>query len=470
QVTDEAGKVRTSTSDAAGRLTQVVEDPSGLDYLTTYNYDTLDDLTAVHQGGSNGQTRSFVYDSLKRLTRSTNPESNTISYQYDADGNELGHAVFPREVLREGWLLIETDPAVKGLALTGEVPYGNGPVRGDAGPQGFIAVGPEGSQLVAGATVTADAIGSNGCHIVTCANGAGNITAMACNKPGDYQPAYFELYFQSANGAAPDVCIGTTCLGGSGYAKSPSFPICVGNATSPPPPPPPPPTNQTCYASLQNIPANCTGGTITSDTYNGCRAITCTNGGDSIQVLACDKPSSTNPSYFEMYKQAQTGSTQFQVCLAGTCISDNGYAKSPSYPVCTNGTGNTTGPPPPPPPPPNGTNQTGNISVTTTPGGATIALDGNAAGTTGTGASGSLAIANVSPGLRNLSAAAAGYITYQTTVNVVAGQTTSLSVTLQQQGSTNGTGSISLTTAPGSAIVSLDGSPAGVTDPTTGSL
>ncbi|MHB1035657.1 MAG: SdrD B-like domain-containing protein [Pirellulales bacterium] len=74
--------------------------------------------------------------------------------KYDADGNELGHAVFPREVLREGWLLIETDPAVKGLALTGEVPYGNGPVRGDAGPQGFIAVGPEGSQLVAGATVT----------------------------------------------------------------------------------------------------------------------------------------------------------------------------------------------------------------------------------------------------------------------------------------------------------------------------
>ncbi len=84
-VTDEAGKVRTSTTDAAGRLTQVVEDPSGLNYLTAYTYDALDDLKTVNQGA---QARSFTYDSLKRLLSATNPESGTVNYtSYDANGN-----------------------------------------------------------------------------------------------------------------------------------------------------------------------------------------------------------------------------------------------------------------------------------------------------------------------------------------------------------------------------------------------
>src|SRR5262249_16284374 len=33
------------------------------------------------------QTRSFVYDSLSRLKQATNPESGTINYSYDANGN-----------------------------------------------------------------------------------------------------------------------------------------------------------------------------------------------------------------------------------------------------------------------------------------------------------------------------------------------------------------------------------------------
>ncbi len=37
-VTDQAGKVRRSTTDALGRLVQVVEDPNWLAYLTTYSY------------------------------------------------------------------------------------------------------------------------------------------------------------------------------------------------------------------------------------------------------------------------------------------------------------------------------------------------------------------------------------------------------------------------------------------------
>jgi len=83
-VTDQTGKTRKSVTDGLGRLAQVYEDPSGLNYLTSYSYDTLDSLTTVSQGS---QTRTFVYDSLKRLTSATNPESATVSYQYDNNGN-----------------------------------------------------------------------------------------------------------------------------------------------------------------------------------------------------------------------------------------------------------------------------------------------------------------------------------------------------------------------------------------------
>jgi len=85
-VTDQAGKSRKSVSDALGRLTSVYEDPSGLNYQTSYSYDVMDDLTAVSQGA---QTRSFAYDSLKRLTSAYNPESGTTSYTYDNNGNIL---------------------------------------------------------------------------------------------------------------------------------------------------------------------------------------------------------------------------------------------------------------------------------------------------------------------------------------------------------------------------------------------
>ncbi|HXL80401.1 MAG TPA: hypothetical protein VN951_05945 [Pyrinomonadaceae bacterium] len=83
-VTDQASKARKSVSDALGRLTSVYEDPSGLNYSTSYGYDVLDDLTTVSQGV---QTRTFGYDSLERLTSASNPESGTMNYQYDANSN-----------------------------------------------------------------------------------------------------------------------------------------------------------------------------------------------------------------------------------------------------------------------------------------------------------------------------------------------------------------------------------------------
>ncbi|HYR77922.1 MAG TPA: DUF2341 domain-containing protein [Pyrinomonadaceae bacterium] len=83
-VTDQAGKSRKSVTDGLGRLTTVYEDPATLNYSTSYSYDTLNDLTTVTQGS---QTRTFAYDSLKRLTSAANPESGTVSYQYDSNGN-----------------------------------------------------------------------------------------------------------------------------------------------------------------------------------------------------------------------------------------------------------------------------------------------------------------------------------------------------------------------------------------------
>jgi RHS repeat-associated protein len=91
-ITDQAGKKRRSVTDGLGRLVRVDEpdangnlDVNGVPFQSTsYSYDTLDNLIAVTQGE---QTRTFVYDSLKRLTSAVNPESGTITYQYDANGN-----------------------------------------------------------------------------------------------------------------------------------------------------------------------------------------------------------------------------------------------------------------------------------------------------------------------------------------------------------------------------------------------
>jgi YD repeat-containing protein len=93
-VTDQAGKLRRSMVDALGRLIRV-DEPDGSNNLgstaapvqpTSYAYDVFGNLTTVTQGS---QIRTFTYDSLSRLRQATNPESGTVSYQYDDNGNLL---------------------------------------------------------------------------------------------------------------------------------------------------------------------------------------------------------------------------------------------------------------------------------------------------------------------------------------------------------------------------------------------
>ncbi|MBZ5492453.1 MAG: hypothetical protein LAO76_16110 [Acidobacteriia bacterium] len=64
-------------------------------FRTFYAYDALGNLLRVDQKGTapsdstQWRTRTFTYDSLSRLLTATNPESGTITYSYDADGNLL---------------------------------------------------------------------------------------------------------------------------------------------------------------------------------------------------------------------------------------------------------------------------------------------------------------------------------------------------------------------------------------------
>src|SRR5262249_41025922 len=102
RVQDEGnGSVRLSKiyqKDALGRLTSVCEvtsatqqgipadqnpspcnlDIAGTGFLTTHQYDTLDNLTTVTQGSL--PNRTYVYDMLSRLTSENNPESGTTTY------------------------------------------------------------------------------------------------------------------------------------------------------------------------------------------------------------------------------------------------------------------------------------------------------------------------------------------------------------------------------------------------------
>ena len=61
---------------------------------TFYSYDALGNLLRVEQRGDTTDStkwriRTFTYDSLSRLLTATNPESGTITYSYDDDGNLL---------------------------------------------------------------------------------------------------------------------------------------------------------------------------------------------------------------------------------------------------------------------------------------------------------------------------------------------------------------------------------------------
>ena len=96
---------RSTTPNTALWMTNTPISPAdpGVALRTLYTYNALGNLTCVEQhGGVTGtgcssspandatspwRVRRFTYDSVSRLLTATNPESGTISYLYDADGN-----------------------------------------------------------------------------------------------------------------------------------------------------------------------------------------------------------------------------------------------------------------------------------------------------------------------------------------------------------------------------------------------
>ncbi|MDM7997908.1 MAG: RHS repeat-associated core domain-containing protein [Acidobacteriota bacterium] len=101
EIVDPAGKTRHLYQDVLGRLVAVREDPTASRYDTYYQYDLLDNLVEARQIGTcgssdpiaspcgGGQTRTFAYDSLRRLSSASYPElaGNTTSFTYDGNGN-----------------------------------------------------------------------------------------------------------------------------------------------------------------------------------------------------------------------------------------------------------------------------------------------------------------------------------------------------------------------------------------------
>jgi RHS repeat-associated protein len=79
------------TTSADASLSNIGNSP----YVTLYAYDALGNLLRVDQKGTaptdstQWRSRTFTYDSLSRLLTATNPESGTITYLYDADGELL---------------------------------------------------------------------------------------------------------------------------------------------------------------------------------------------------------------------------------------------------------------------------------------------------------------------------------------------------------------------------------------------
>jgi plastocyanin len=98
------------------------------------------------------------------------------------------------------------------------------------------------------------------------------------------------------------------------------------------------------YNSVRDIPANCTGNIITDSFSGTCRTIYCEGNTGSLQVLACDKPDSGTKQYFEMYKKTSSGSTP-KICIGPTCMQNEGYVKSPNYPITFDSSPTNTTPP-----------------------------------------------------------------------------------------------------------------------------
>ncbi len=84
-ITDENGHQKRSTKDIYGRIAKVEEFNGSSVYITTYAYNTLDNLTKTVD--TLGNTSTVQYDSLGRKISMNDPDMGSWSYLYDEVGN-----------------------------------------------------------------------------------------------------------------------------------------------------------------------------------------------------------------------------------------------------------------------------------------------------------------------------------------------------------------------------------------------
>jgi len=104
---------------------------------------------------------------------------------------------------------------------------------------------------------------------------------------------------------------------------------------------------------------------------------------------------------------------------------------------------------------------TGWVYVSSSPGGASVSIDGKAMGQTP--ASGALRLSNVATGDHTVTLSLAGYQQYSTTTNVVSNTVSEVSVILPPDTTSSGQGSLSVSSTPAGANVFLDNNFVGVT-------
>jgi YD repeat-containing protein len=143
-------------------------DAAGYGYETYYEYNTLGGLTKVTQGkaGQTQQTRTFTYDSLSRLKSSTNPESGTVTYDYNPDGS-LKKKVDARHV--------QTDYTYDALGRITKRSYSIEP--GQTTPANYVAA-PEANYFYDGTGMPYDTGVQPPTVLPTPANSAGKLTAV----------------------------------------------------------------------------------------------------------------------------------------------------------------------------------------------------------------------------------------------------------------------------------------------------
>jgi RHS repeat-associated protein len=238
-VTDQAGKVRRSLMDALGRLIRV-DEPNASNNLgtvdapvqpTSYTYDTLGNLVQVAQGT---QVRTFSYSSLSRLSSANNPESGTVTYLYDNNGN-LGQKVdasnvtiiYAYDALNRATSRTYSDSTPTVTYIYDTLPNGKGRLTSVGNSVSLIGYGEydalgrvkQSSQVTDGQTYTmsyAYDLASNltsqtypsGRVVTTNYGNAGRLSQVSGQKAGEANKTYASSFSYTSHGAITELKLG----------------------------------------------------------------------------------------------------------------------------------------------------------------------------------------------------------------------------------------------------------------------